>query len=126
MDFEYGTVTMQNIKEVTDRLRKLLVGCKYTVVHCYEYRDYKPKIRLHQELGGSANGDDVNLHFHSDSHALVTIYDTYGVNQFSTSQVESGHDPEFKAPHVIFERGKFWITHRAPNGKLIQSVYAPE
>lgn len=126
MDFEYGTVTTKNIKEVTDQLRKLLTGCKYTVAHCYEYKDYRPEVRLHQKLGGSKNGDDVNLFFHSDTHAQVVICDSYGVGGFSTAQVELGYDPEFKAPYVVFEHGQFRITHRAPSGKLIQSVYAPE
>lgn len=124
--FEYGTVTTQNIKEVADKLRDLLTGRKYTTVHCYEYKNYVPEVRLHQELGGSTNGDDVNLHFHSDEHAQVTICDSYGVGGFSTYRTVPGYDPEFKAPYVVFERGQFRITHRAPNGKLIQCVYAPE
>ena len=121
-----GTVTMENIKGITDRLRGLLSRGPYTVVHCYEYKDFEPEVRLHQELGGSVDGDNVNLHFHSDDHAQVIINDTYGSGGFSTSQVGPEYDPDFKAPYVSFDRGEFRIKHRAPNGLLILSVYVPE
>ena len=125
--FEHGTVTTENIEEVADRLRDLLSGGPYTTVHCFEYNGFKPEVRLHQELGGSVDGDDVSLHFHSSEHAQVIISDTYGSGGFSTIQTEPGYDPEFRAPYAAFERnGQFAIKHRAPNGLLILSVYAPE
>ena len=127
--FKYGTVTTENIEEIADRLRDLLSAGPYTVVHCFEYKDFKPEVHLHQELGGSVDGDDVSLNHYSDGleSASVQIYDSYGVRVFSTSQTEPGYDPEFRAPYVAFERnGDFSIKHRAPNGLLLLSVYAPE
>ncbi len=124
--FEYGTVNTQNIKEVADQLRKLLTGRKYTTVHCFEYKNFEPEARLHQELGGARGGDNVNLHFHSDSHAQVIICDSYGVGGFSTSRTEPGYDPDFNAPYVVFKHNQFNITHRAPSGKLIRASYTVE
>lgn len=122
----FGTVTMQNIDEVVRLMRLYLTGKKYTTVYCYEYKRWKPEIRVHQQLRNGTDGQAISLHRRSD-YAQVIVCDTYGVGGFSTSQNESKYDPDFMAPYISFEwMNMIKVTQRAPNGLLFYTVYRVE
>lgn len=123
----YGTVNTDNIETVAGLLREYLEGKQYTTVHCYEYRGWKPEVRIHQRLEGSRDGKNITLHRHHEGHAQIVICDTYGVGGLSTTRTEPGYDGEFNAPYVHFEWGHtIEITQRAPNGLLFHTVYRVE
>jgi len=131
----YGTVTVNNTEEVAGMIRELLEGHKFTTVYCYEYKNFEPEVRLHQQLQGGRSGINIHVtHHHKEKpdrspHSQLTICDTYGVGGFSTTQVESGYDHEFNAPYVVINerrRGQMRFTARAPNGKLMHALFAVE
>ena len=128
----YMTVTTKNIDAVAQRMREMLTDQRYTVVHAYEYKRYKPEVRLHQQLeghrgsSGAGNGDNISVCHHSETHAGLILCDTYGVGGFSTTQIEERYDPDFNAPYIVFEYSKIHIKQRAPNGLLYYVVYAVE
>jgi hypothetical protein len=125
----YGTVTTKNIDKIAEMMHWVLDGKKYSVVHCYEYKRWEPELRIHQELGGSVDGDDIKVHHHNGEHAQLLLCDTYGVGGFSTTCAEGGYvyDPDFQSPYVVLEYGHtIKITQRAPNGLLFYTVYRVE
>ena len=134
MEHWEGTVTVGNIEEVAERFKELLTGKRYTTVHCHEYKNFKPEVRLHQELGGGWDGETIVVTHHhkredrsSDRpRSRMTLCDTHVADGFSTTRVEPGYDPDFQAPYVVFEWNKVTITNRAPNGLLYYAVYAVE
>ena len=134
MEHWAGTVTVGNIEEVAERFKKLLTGKQYTTVHCYEYKNFKPEVRLHQVLGGGRDGHNIVVTHHHERkdrssdrpHSQMTLCDTYGAGGFSTTRVEPGYDLDFQAPYVVFEWNQVTITNRAPNGLLYYTVYAVE
>ena len=137
----YGTVTVDNIEEIAEQLRQLLAGKYFTTVHCYEYRDWRPEVRLRQYLQGNResrySGDPANItliHHHlkpdakpnATPHSQIVIGDSYGVGGFATTRTDPGYDPEYNSPYVHIEWNKVTITNRAPNGLKYHVVYAVE
>lgn len=131
---KYGTVTIDNIDEVAEKLKQLLEGKQFTTVCCYEYRNWEPEVRLHQYLDGGRDGENIRvIHHHlepdgnpDNPHSQITVCDSYGVWGISTTQTETRYDPDFNAPYVAFEWDRVTITARAPNDLKYYSVYVVE
>jgi len=112
----------------------MLEGKQFTTVHCYEFKQYEPEVRLHQKLEGGRNGDNIKVIHHHEKpdgdpnhpHSQLILCDTYGVGGLSTTNTEEGYDPEFKSPYVVFDWKQIRITDRAPNGLLYYTVIAVE
>lgn len=125
----YGMLTVENIEQVADLVRQLLVGRTYTFVAANEYRDYKPQVRTNQHMTRSNAGDPVNVYYDESAEkrfAGFSVCDTYGIWGVSTNLKDDLYDPDFKNPFVNFENDKVTITHRAASGNKIYWVIALE
>jgi hypothetical protein len=124
-----GTVTTKNIDKVCELMHKYLDGKKYTSVLCYEYKRYKPEVRLHQELREMTDGSTISVCHHNENHSQLLHCDTYGMGGFSTTLTDDGYvyDSKFNAPYISFEHmHTISITNRAPNGLLYYEVLKVE
>jgi len=126
------TVTTKNIDAVAERMRAMLANHTYTVAHAYEYKGWRPEVRIHQQLEGSisykpaGDGSHISVHHHNENHAQLIICDTYGVGDLSTTQTTDEYDPQFNAPYIEFDYNKIAITQRAPNRQLFHTLYVVE
>jgi hypothetical protein len=118
----YGTLTTKNADLVAALILRCLDGHKFTTVHCCEYKDFKPEVRLHEQLEGGRDGVNVSVHHHSETHAQIIICDSYGVDGISTTQTEGRYDPDFNAPYVVVTPTEVRWTDRTPEGRLRHAV----
>jgi hypothetical protein len=114
----YGTLTTKNIDKVAELMTEVLGEHSFTAVHVYEYNGWKPEVRVGEHLQGSVDGVHIKAHHHSDSHAQITLCDSYGVDGTATTQIEAKYDPDFNAPYVVIEHNEVRWTDRTPEGRL--------
>lgn len=112
-----GMLTVKNIEQVADLLRKLLNGKRYTFVAAHESRGFKPEVRTNQKLNSSIPGVANSIRTYCNNEegkqfAGFLVNDSYGVWGCSTCLLEDTHDPKFKNPHIEFDGDKVTIIHR--------------
>jgi hypothetical protein len=80
----FGMLTVENIEQVADLLRQLLVGKTYTFVTVNELFRYKPEVRTSQRL--KPNGDAITAtKDETGRFASFSVSDSYGVWGCSTN-----------------------------------------
>lgn len=116
-----GTLTVENIEQVADLLRRLLKGRQYRFVVTNEVFDFKPKVRINQELEPNKAGDSINVYYDKDEKRFAgfSVHDSYGMWGCSTSLQEERCDCGSKNPHFVFEWNKVTINHYAPSGHRV-------
>lgn len=81
----YGYLTLENFDAVTERIREMLTGHRYTWVSCHEgLRDFFPEVRTGQRLSQDLVVNREPLEDGTD-WAHLTVADTYGVWGLSTT-----------------------------------------
>lgn len=113
-----GTLTVNNCEEVAGLIFETLQGKKYTFVSVNEYFDYRPEIRINQELKNGTNRNPFSVMLKND-FACFDVCDSYGVWGLSTSQKENYFDASYNAPYIEIENNTIKITLRAPYGNKI-------
>lgn len=114
----FGVLTISNVEQVADLLRRLLAGKNYTWVATNEGYAWKPEVRLSQRIKpGWPDKDPITVHQH-ETWAHLIVCDTYGVWSLSTHSLDGHYDGKFTDPYFSFERDRVTITHRVPAGHL--------
>jgi hypothetical protein len=138
----YGDVTIENIKEVAEKMKSILSGKRYTFVAVNMYGVAggwageqgqlisEPEVRTSQELKPGTNGDSLSVWFDkensSPTYAGFNFCDSYGVWGLST-HIPSDNEPHYNIPYAVFEWGhKIKIAHRAPAGHILYWTIALE
>lgn len=106
-----GFVTVENITDVTERIRSLLTDARYTF-RAFDATGKMYHERFGQTLQSPTSGDPFTLTFFAEDHACLTVCDSYGVWQIGTNRA-----PEL--PHVTITASQIRITQRAPIGDTI-------
>jgi hypothetical protein len=115
----YGTLSVNNIKEVANMIYTVLKGRKYSFVDVYEYRRYEPETRLNQCLKNGSNGSPLSIYFDDDNkYAGFNFCDTYGIWGCTTNRHDEQYDPEFNNPYIVIEDDQVTITQRTPEGRM--------
>lgn len=120
----HGTLTIHNVEEVAGMLRQLLEGKLYTSCEVYEYKGYRPELRLHQKLEPThaTNKEGISTYRHEDEDGNVLagflVVDSYGVWGLDTTKTDKGYDSTFNNPYLVFEWNKCTMTLRTPTGQL--------
>ena len=116
------TLTFGNIEFVANLILRMLSGKKYTFVSVYEYKNFVPETRLHQELKNGPNDSPLSIYFDTKSSpsqfAGFNFCDTYGVWGLSTSLKNDYYDTGFNTPHIVVDWNSITITLRTPAGLL--------
>jgi hypothetical protein len=118
-----GVLTLENLDEVAGLFRQLLDGKRYTFVSAYEYRGWRPEVRMHQQVEPHNATDGQGISLWREDAATPTyggfhVVDTYGVWGLSCSVHEK--------PYVSFEYNKVTMELKTPAGKGAWWVVAVE
>jgi len=121
-----GILTIDNVQEVADRIRKLLEGKKYTFVTVNELRGFKPRVHTGQRLRKSS--DAVSIHTDGQARAGFNVLDTHSAWGCTTNLIEGTFDPEI---HICFEQNnrdgdRMMITRQTEGGPKFFWVAAVE
>lgn len=115
-----GMLTINNIEQVVDRLRLLLVRKTYTFVAVNEFLEYRPKVLTGQILVPNTNRA-ISAYYSKDKGKFggFLVSGSSGVWGCTTNLHNNLYDPEFNNPHIIFQRNQVNITHRTPEGRKL-------
>jgi hypothetical protein len=117
-----GNLTIENVNEVADRLKELLIGKIYTFVSCNELDRFKPNVKTGQKL---EDNNPIRV-WKGDYSTGIHVNDSYGVWGFNTVLHEGEKNENLKVPYIIFEGNQIRIEHRAPGGNILYWVVALE
>lgn len=116
-----GTLTIENISTVVDKIKKLLDGKKYSFVAAYEGYRLKLELNQHQQLKSNYNENQV--FFDKDASpprfAGFTFNDTYGVWGLTTNTNDDKYDGKYENPYIVISHNEIKITHKAGSGALV-------
>lgn len=118
----HETLTLDNIEVTAKRILNMLYDKKYTFVCVYEYKNFVPETRVHQELRNGTNGSPLSIWFDEKNSpsqfAGFNFCDSYGTWGLSTSLKSGYYDANFNAPYVVIDWNSITITLRTPAGLL--------
>lgn len=118
----HGTLTIKNVEFVAKSVLEMLNAKRYTFVSVYEYKNFEPETRVHQELKNGTNGSPLSVWFDEKNvmpeFAGFNFCDSYGSWGLSTSQKDGYYDSNFDAPYIVIDWNSITMTLRTPAGLL--------
>lgn len=117
-----GSVTTENVEQVADLFRQLLVGKRFTHVSVNEGSQYRPDVHTGLSLHEREPITVIQL----GEEVGVSITDTRFSRTTWSSQAYQGASKTEEKPYITFECNKVTITTRAPSGFRIYWVFAVE
>ncbi len=112
-----GLLTVQNAERVTELLRTLLTGKRFTFVAFHEGMEDSPRVKTSVTLDDVRRGEPAITCKTDGGDARISVCDTDGQWGVTTT-LHDGAKPDERLPYFVFSRGQVKITQRTAGGKL--------